>query len=72
MTIPGLPPLDVPLHLRDPHDCRRCKHSYYDSKDEERRYLRCGRSQYSQQCRYERHDTGDCRPEALHWKGRGV
>ncbi|MEN6302211.1 MAG: hypothetical protein ABFD96_05760 [Armatimonadia bacterium] len=72
MTIPGLPPLDVPLHERDPHDCRRCKHSYYDSKDEGRRYLRCGRSQYSQQCRYERHETGDCKPEALHWKERGV
>jgi hypothetical protein len=72
MTIPGLPTLDGPLHLRDPHDCRRCKHSFYTADDAERRYLRCGKSEWTNQCRYERHDTGDCKPEALHFKARGV
>ena len=70
MTIPGLPEMDIPKWRRDPHDCQKCTHSFYDSKDVELRYLRCGRGQYSQQCRYERHDTGDCKPEALFFKAR--
>ena len=68
----GLPPIDVPQWLLDPRSCKRCKHSYFDSSDIELRYMRCGFSQYSQQCRYERHDTGDCKPEALHWTERAA
>lgn len=68
----GLPPIDAPWFDRDPRSCKRCAHSFYDSSDTELRYLRCSRSQYSQQCRYERHDTGDCKPEAIHWKERGA
>lgn len=68
----GLPPIDVPLHLQDPRSCKRCKHSFYSADDTQLRYLRCGRSEYAQQCRYERHDTGDCRPEALYWTERGI
>lgn len=70
MSVQGLPVLDVPLHERDPHPCRRCVHSFYDAGDTELRYLRCGRQQYTIQCRFERHDTGDCKPEALFWKER--
>lgn len=70
--ISGLPPIDVPHFMRDPHSCGRCKHSYFDSDDTYLRYMRCSRSRNSQQCRYERHETGDCRPEALHWKERGL
>jgi hypothetical protein len=66
----GLPPIDIPFHLQDPHSCKRCKHSFYASNDSELRYLRCGRSFYSIQCRYERHETGDCKPEALFWTER--
>jgi len=68
--INGLPKMDVPHHLRDPHSCKRCVHSFYGASDPELRYLRCGRSEYSSQCRYERHETGDCKPEALYWKER--
>jgi hypothetical protein len=72
MSIKGLPDLDVPVYLRDPHDCRRCKHSFYTADDEDRRYLRCSRSEWQTQCRYERHVTGDCGEAALHFKQRGV
>lgn len=67
----GLPEIDVALHEREPRPCKRCKHSFFSKEDAALRYLRCGLSQYSQQCRYERHETGDCGPDALHWKERG-
>ena len=66
----GLPEMDVPLHLRDPHPCTRCQSSFYSFEDIEQRYLRCGRSDYLQQCRYERHETGSCGPAALYWTER--
>lgn len=68
----GLPPIDVPFHLQEPLSCKRCKHSFYHASDTELRYLRCGRSQYSIQCRYERHETGECGPAAIHFNARGV
>lgn len=68
----GLPPLDVPFHLQDPHSCKRCKHSFYGADDPGFRYLRCSYNRYGQQCRYERHETGDCGPAAIHWKERAV
>jgi len=68
----GLPPLDVPFHEQDPHSCKRCKHSYYRGDDRALRYLRCGVSQYNQLCVYERHETGDCGPDAIHWKERAA
>jgi hypothetical protein len=70
MTITGLPNIAPPLHERDPHDCRRCVHSFYHAADDDRRYLRCARSEYQQQCRYERHYTGECTEAALHFKAR--
>lgn len=72
MSVKGLPPIDIPLHERPLYDCRRCKHSFYQASDTELRYLRCGRGQYSIQCRYERHENGECKPEALFWKERDV
>lgn len=73
MTVQGLPPIDVPRYIRDPHDCRKCKHSYYDSSGTiDPRDLRCSKSKYRSRCLYERHETGDCRPEALNFKVRGV
>lgn len=68
----GLPPIDVPFHLQDPNSCKRCIHGFYSASDRDFRYLRCGRSEYQQQCRYERHETGDCGPAAIHWKERAV
>lgn len=70
--INGLPPLDVPLHERDPRPCKSCTHSFFDGRDAELRYMRCGRSDWSQQCRFERHDTGDCKPEGIYFKERGA
>lgn len=70
MNINGLPPIDIPLHQRDPHDCRKCVHSYYDIADASSRYVRCGRTQ--SMCVYERHETGDCTPEALFFKERAI
>lgn len=67
----GLPPIDWPFHLQEPLSCKSCKHSFYQASDTELRYLRCSRSLYSIQCRYERHETGDCKPEALFWTERG-
>lgn len=67
----GLPEIDVPLHEREPRPCKRCKHSYYSKDDKHLRYPRCQRAPFSRQCRYERHETGDCGPDALHWKERG-
>lgn len=72
MSINGLPPIDVPWWRKDPHDCLRCKHSFYQSSDRELRYPRCGRSEYAQQCRYERHETGTCGPDAIYWTERGI
>ena len=74
MTVKGLPPLDEPpFHMQDkPHSCRDCTHSFYQSSDHALRYLRCGRAEYSQQCRYERHETGTCGPAALHFKARSI
>lgn len=66
----GLPPLDVPFHLQEPNSCKACKHSFFAASDPDRRYLRCSRGQYSQQCRYERHETGECGPAAIYWKAR--
>lgn len=68
----GLPEIDVPWFELDPRSCKRCCHSFYDSKDRELRYLRCGRGPYGQQCRYERHDDGDCKREGVHFKERGA
>lgn len=68
----GLPEIDVPWWLKDPHSCRACKHSYFDSSDTGFRYMRCGRASHSQQCRYERHETGDCGRDAIYWKARGI
>ena len=78
MTIKGLPPLetfethDVPFHEQEPNSCKKCTHSFYSSNDTKLRYLRCGRSDYGQQCRYERHETGTCGPAALHRKERAA
>lgn len=68
----GLPPMDVAWWERDPHSCKRCVHSFYSAADPDLRYLRCSRGDYAIQCRYERHDTGECKPEALFWKERSV
>ena len=65
-----IPPIDAPFHMQDPNSCKRCVHSFYHAADTDLRYLRCGRSEYQQQCRYERHETGDCGPAAIHWKER--
>lgn len=70
-AIRGLPPLDLPLHLQEPDSCRRCVHSFFSADDKARRHLRCGRSEHSEQCCYERHDTGDCKSEARFFKARG-
>lgn len=67
----GLPTLEVPLWDRDPHACLKCHHSYFTSYDTEQRYMRCRRSEYQTQCRYERHYTGDCGEAGLYWKERG-
>ena len=66
--ISGLPILDVPLHQRDPYDCRKCRHSYYDATDAERRYARCVRT--GKMCVFERDTGGQCGPQARFWKGR--
>lgn len=66
----GLPPIDVPFHLQEPHSCKACKHSFYTLDDKSFRYLRCSHSPYQQQCRYERHETGECGPAAIYWKER--
>jgi uncharacterized cupin superfamily protein len=70
--IRGLPPVDVPFHLQEPDSCKRCAHSFHSADDKAQRYLRCGRSEHSEQCRYERHETGNCGPAATHWKERGT
>lgn len=63
-----LPTIDIPLHQRDPHDCRKCRHSYYDATDTERRYARCVRS--GNMAVFERDTEGNCGPQARFWKGR--
>lgn len=68
----GLPEIDLPFHEQEPHSCKRCKHSFYAGNDPALRYLRCGRSEFSQQCRYERHETGECGPSAIYWTERGI
>lgn len=71
----GLPPLpidDPPLFELGERACRHCKHSFYASNDTGLRYLRCGRNQYAQQCRYERHETGECGPDAIYFKERSA
>lgn len=68
----GLTDIDLPFHLQEPNSCGRCKHSFYSADDMTRRYLRCGRAQHSQQCRYERHETGECGPDPKFWTERGV
>lgn len=70
MTIPGLPPIDIPLHQRDPRDCRKCKQSYYDADDEALRYARCART--GNMCVFERDKDSACGPEAKHWMERGT
>jgi hypothetical protein len=70
--IRGLPPIDLPFHLQEPDSCRRCVHSFYSADDKAQRYLRCGRSEYSEQCCYERHETGNCGPAATNWKERAA
>lgn len=72
MSVQGLPPIDVPQWLRDPHSCKRCIHSYYRRDDVDMRYLMCGKFDPHQQCRYQRHDTGPCGPEAAGFKERSV
>lgn len=64
----GLPDLDVPFHDQEPNPCSRCKHAYFAADDKALRYRRCDRS--NQQCRYERHETGECGPAAIYWKAR--
>lgn len=61
--IEGLPPLDTPQWQRDPHSCLSCAQAYRDDDD-----FRCRRTAI--RCRYERHETGECKPEVLHWKAR--
>lgn len=68
----GLPHIDVPFHLQEPNSCRACKHSYFSASDTDHRYMRCGRSSHSQQCRYERHETGACGADAIFWKAREI
>lgn len=68
----GLPHIDVPQFLRDPHSCKACKHSYFSADDADRRYMRCGKSQNSLQCRYERHESGACGLAAINWKARST
>ena len=72
MSIPGLPPIDVPQWERDPHSCKTCKHSYFESSDTDRRYMRCRRSEWQHECRFERHYTGDCGEAGLYWKERAA
>jgi hypothetical protein len=59
--IEGLPPLDTPQWQRDPHSCLSCANVFKDSGDY---YCRRTRTR----CRFERHETGECKPEGLHWK----
>lgn len=66
----GLPSLDVPFHLQEPNSCKKCTYSFFDASDRGQRYMRCDRSEYDQQCCYERHETGECGPAAIHWKER--
>lgn len=63
---------DTPLHLQEPYSCKSCRHSFYGSNDRHLQHLRCGRNQHSQQCRYERHETGECGPHAIFFKARGA
>lgn len=70
--IPGLPPIDIPDWLLEPRSCKACKHMFYQSADRDLRYPRCGRARHSQQCRYERHETGECGPDAIYWTGKAV
>jgi len=72
MASKGLPDIDIPFHLQEPHSCKRCTHSFFDASDRQHRYMRCGRSDYDQQCVYERHETGDWGPAAIHWRERGA
>lgn len=62
---------EIPFHLQEPFSCKSCRHSFYGSNDRKLQHLRCGRGHYSQQCRYERHETGDCGPLAIHFRARG-
>ncbi|MFM8745580.1 MAG: hypothetical protein ACKOED_02790 [Aestuariivirga sp.] len=70
--IRGLPPIDVPFHLQEPDSCARCVHSFHSADDKAHRYLRCRLSDHAEQCRYERHETGNCGPAATYWKDRGA
>lgn len=70
MNINGLPPIDTPLHERDPHDCHKCRHSYYDATDADCRYVRCVRT--GKMAVFERDDEGQCGPQARFWKGRAA
>jgi hypothetical protein len=65
----SLPALDLPFHLQEPNSCRRCTHSYYDIAVQR---LRCGRHNYTPLCTFERHETGTCGPDALHFKVRSA
>lgn len=64
----GLPEIDVPFYDLGDKPCRECRHSFFAADDTRFRYLRCDRT--SQQCRYERHETGSCGEDALYWKER--
>lgn len=65
-------PADIPLHRREPHDCKRCKHSAYYRKDTTFERLICQRLRHEPSCTFERHETGECGPAALYWKERAI
>jgi hypothetical protein len=64
--IEGLPPLDTPQWQRDPHSCLSCAHLYQTHARENSGDYYCRRTRT--RCRFERHETGECKPEALHWE----
>lgn len=63
----GLPPLDLPFHLKEPNSCAGCKHSYYRADDA--RHLRCLLTRGTL-CVRERDLFGNCGEDPKHWKDR--
>jgi len=67
--INGLPPQDVPRHLREPRSCKACRNSFYAADDLTERYLRCSAGLGSM-CTFVRDEDGTCGPESKNWKPR--
>ena len=59
---------DIPLHLQEPHSCRLCHYGamYKPGSDVSR--LMCLRHPHGPSCTFERHETGECGPDAQYWK----